>query len=74
MRAKALANLSKDEPATKAEPECIVYMAAPDVQPLPGDARFRKEKTDSRRPLSNCFFDAAAHALQQSRHIQKIIR
>jgi len=57
MWAKALANPSKDEPATKAEPECIVYMAAPDVQPLPGDARFRKEKTDSRRPLSNCFFD-----------------
>ena len=45
MRAKALANVSEDEPAAEAEPECIVYMAAPNVQPLPGDARFRLEET-----------------------------
>src|SRR6266851_9293912 len=74
MRAKALANLSKDEPATKAEPKCIVYVAAPYVVPLPAYARFRKEKTHDRGPLRNRFFDATAHALQQSRYIQKIIR
>src|SRR5947207_3910155 len=46
VRAESVANLPKDEHAAKGEPQCIVYTAASDVQPLPSGTRFQKQRTD----------------------------
>src|SRR5207245_10472014 len=52
-RAKTAANLSEDECTAEAEPKCIVYTAAPNVQALPGGARFCKQGSDDRGALGD---------------------
>ena len=73
-RAKTSANLSEDECTAEAEPKCIVYTAAPNVQALPGGARFCKQGSDDRGALGDGVLDATPDAFEQRGDVQKIMR
>src|SRR4029077_4073826 len=71
---QALANRGKNQESSQSDPEKIPRFGRLYLQPEPSRPRPVKEFGEAAAASSEAFFDAAAHAFEERRDVEEIVR